>query len=441
MKQSSRSSLPSRRQLLQAASASAAILGAACAVRQERKVKLEYGPVYPAPEPPGPDEPIRMGVIGTGGMGTGHCASITNLAKAGREKVQIVALADVCQTHLDNAYKVVTGNQPGVEVATYRYYQDLLKRPDIHAVLIATPEHSHAQCVIDAIRAGKDVYCEKPMTLRLFEALAVREVVLDSDRVFCVGTQHIMQPKYHEARKLLRQQAIGQLVWSQTSYCRNSKIGEWNYYQIDPKVVPGPLLDWEAWCRPRPVIPFDTKIFHRWRRYRDWSTGIVGDLLVHMMTPLFWTMELEAPRRVVAAGDHIVDLDMENHDQVMLTLEFDRPFKHQMVVAGSTANEVGLEVMVRGHKGTIYLGGASCRMRPERIFSEEVEGQDIQTEQVQDQDEMRLQWLRCIRTREKPMGDIELATRVMVAVDLATRSMWEGSAFWWDADRMRAERA
>lgn len=390
-------------------------------------------------DPPGPDEPIRMGLIGPGGMGTAHCHAIMGLNKNGREKVQIVALADVCKPRLDNAHKACSDGQPGVEVAAYRNYKDLLARQDIHGVLIASPEHWHAQHAVDAIQAGKDVYCEKPMTLRLRQAVSLRKIVKDSDRVFTVGTQHITQKKYHAARDLIRAGAIGKPVSSQTSYCRNSKDGEWNYYGIDPSVVPGPNLDWDAWCGPAGKAPFDTLVYHRWRRYRHWSTGIIGDLLVHQMTPMFFTMELGWPTRVVAQGEHMVDMAMENHDQVHMALEFED--KHHMHILGSTCNEYGLEKMIRGYKGNIFLNSGNCVLRPERIWSDEIDEQVIQCEAVADHDEMRLNWLNCIRTREEPLGNIELATKVIVAVDLATRSMWDGRAYWFDKDRMWARPA
>ncbi|HEX9792601.1 MAG TPA: Gfo/Idh/MocA family oxidoreductase [Planctomycetota bacterium] len=424
----------SRRGFLQATAAGALIGGAL----GDGPLRLTYGPRRTAPATPGPDEPIRMAIIGTGGMGGGHLHSIIGLNAAGREQVQIVALADVCKPRLDGALQAASEKQPGVEVKAYRDYHEVLAREDIHAVLIASPEHWHAQHGVDAVRAGKDVYCEKPMTLRLHEALALREVVKDSDRVFCVGTQHMMLPKYQEARRLIQSGALGQLVWSQTSYCRNSKGGEWNYYGIDPQVKPGEMLDWKAWCGPQPVVPFDTKVYHRWRRYKDWSTGIIGDLLVHQLSPLVWAIGLGWPHRVTAAGDHFVDMDMENHDQVLMTVEFQDPIKHQVFVAGSAANEIGIDIMVRGHKARLELGGSACVLRPERIWADDVDPQEIRTVQVNDQDEMRLQWLKAIRTRSKPLGDVDMAAKVMVAVDLATRSMWDGRAYYFDPERMRA---
>jgi predicted dehydrogenase len=380
--------------------------------------------------PLGPDETIRIGVIGTGGMGRGHCDAITRLANQGREKVHIVATANVCQTHLDAGHKICTDNQEGVEVTKYRYYDELLEREDIHGVLIASPEHWHAKMAIDAIMAGKDVYVEKPMTLRLPDALELNAVASASEQVVQVGTQMMQLPKYEAARKLIKEGAIGKPVWSETSYCRNSKDGEWNYYGIDEKVQPGEVLDWEAWCGPLGVQPWDTKVFHRWRRYRKYSTGIIGDLLVHKMTPMMYALDAGWPTTVTGIGGHYIDKDMENHDQVNLTIQFES--EHTLIVAGSTDNDQGLGEIIRGHEATMYLGGNNCRIIPQSIFAEELEESELKFEGISDQDEHRLNWLHCMRTRETPRGDVTNATKVMVIVDLATRAMWEGKTFTFD---------
>ncbi len=389
---------------------------------------------------PNPGEPIKMGIIGTGGMGGGHLNSIISLAKQGLTDTQIVAVCDVCDSKLEGAKRVAEEKQ-GISVEAYRDYRELLKRDDIHGVLIASPEHWHAQHIIDALAAGKDVYTEKPMTLRLDQALAVRKAVLaHPERIFQVGTQMIMLPKYNKARDIIKSGLIGPAVWSQTSYCRNSTSGEWNYYGIDPDWKPGVNLDWDAWLGYLGPREWDPKVYARWRRYKDFSTGIIGDLLVHVMTPLIFALDSGWPTRVVATGAHVVDHDMENHDQVNLTVQYEDG--HTMVIAGSTANEVGLETMIRGHKANIYLNSRHCEIRPERLFVDDIDSERIECEDIgNDQDQIRLNWLECIRTREPAKSNIALASKVLVAVDLATRSMWEGHAFSFDPDKMRASKA
>lgn len=392
--------------------------------------------------PLNPGDTIRIGVIGTGGMGTGHCDAFCSIMKRGKDKVEVAALADVCDPRAENAKKKVDAAQ-GSNVETYRDYRKLLARDDIHAVLIASPEHWHAQMAIDAILAGKDVYLEKPMTLDLADALRLRETVkANSERLLQVGTQMMQLPKYQEAQKLIAAGGIGKPTFSQTSYCRNSHDGEWNYYSIDPKWEPGKNLDWDAWCGPLGKAPWDPKVYARWRRYRKYSTGIIGDLLVHQITPLMMALDQGWPTRVCAGGGHLIDKAMENHDQVNLTVEFEK--EHVLMVAGSTCNEVGLETMIRGHKGNIYLGDRHCTFRPERIF---VERENLEQKKIEcpdignDQDAHRLDWLRCIRTREQPLAGIDLGTKVMVIVDLATRSLWEGAAFTFDPRTLTVKKA
>jgi predicted dehydrogenase len=391
-------------------------------------------------QPPKYSEPIRMAIIGTGGMGGGHLHSIISLAKAGKTNTQIVAVSDVCDSKMEGAKKAAEEKQ-GIEVHAYGDYRELLKRDDIHAVLIASPEHWHAQHIIDSLEAGKDVYTEKPMTLRLEQAMDVRNAVLaHPDRIFQVGTQMIMLPKYNKARDAIKEGRIGKPVWSQTSYCRNSTTGEWNYYGIDPDWKPGVNLDWDAWLGDLGPREWDPKVYARWRRYKDFSTGIIGDLLVHVMTPLIFALDSGWPTRVIASGSHVIDHDMENHDQVNLTVQFEDG--HTMVIAGSTANEVGLETMIRGHKANMYLNSRHCEIRPERIFVDDIDAERIECEDIgNDQDQLRLNWLECIRTRQPAKSNIDLASKVLVAVDLATRSMWEGHAFTFDPKTMRASKA
>ena len=144
------------------------------------------------------------------------------------------------------------------------------------------------------------------------------------------------------------------------------------------------------------------------------------------------------PVRVVASGGHYVDKAMENHDQVNINVEFEG--EHTMLIAGSTCNETGLEILIRGHKANLYLGGRHCELRPERLYAEDIDPRKIECEDIgNDQDQLRLDWLQCVRSREAAVSGIDLATKMMVAVDLATRSLWEGNAYAFDPATMTAK--
>lgn len=384
---------------------------------------------------------IRMAVVGTGGMGTGHCESFAVLARDGREKVEIVAVCDVNDLHAAAAKAKIEGIQKGITVDSTRDYKTILARPDIHGILIATPEHWHAQIAIDAILAGKDVYCEKPMTIDLKDALRMREVCrANPDMIMQVGTQYAALPKFAEAKKLIESGELGPALWSQSTYCRNTPSGEWNYYGLDKNWEPGKNLDWDEWCKPIGKRAWDPKLYIRWRRYKETSTGIIGDLLVHKMTPFFVALNSVGwPKRVQGIGSHMIDKDMENFDMVTLGVQFENG--HQMFVAGNTNNENGLEDLIRCQKGNIFLNSRHCVIRPESKFTNEVEQRTIECADVgNDQDQHRLNWLKCIRTREQPLSDIEQGTKVMVVVDLAARSMWEGGTFEFDSNTLTVKK-
>jgi predicted dehydrogenase len=437
----------SRRRFLAGAAATAAgaMAISALASSSAKASPLAWKPQQPAPKAKPrvavkDGEKLRIGIIGIGGtpgacaMGLGHCEAIANINKKNREKVEIVAVCDLNSKYLEQGKSKLESWQPGVKVDTYRKSAELLARNDIHGVLIATPEHSHSANSIEAIAAGKDIYLEKPMCLNLAMAMELYHVAqANPDTIIQIGTQNTRYPKYESARKLIKEGAIGVPTSSQTSYCRNVKDGEW-HYGYDKNWKPGDDVDWQAWCAPLTggnTPPWDPKVFSQWRRYRKWSTGIIGDLLVHQMTPLMYALDAGWPTRVVATGGHLYDKEMENHDNIHIAVQFESG--HQMLVMGSTCNESGLDIAIRGTKANLHLGSRHCELVPERAYHEEIEARKIDAPDIGDpQDAHRVGWLQSIRTREKPPSSVELGTKVMVVVDLATRSMWEGGAFTFD---------
>src|SRR5690606_898201 len=153
--------------------------------------------------------------------------------------------------------------------------------------------------------------------------------------------------------------------------------------------------DWQAWCGPLRYSPRDREVYARWGRYRRYSTGIIGDRLVHRITPLIMALDLGWTTLVVASVGHYVDKPMGNHDQVNINIEFEGG--HTRIVAGSTANEVGLETMVRGHRANLYIDGRRLTLRPERIYAEEVEEYTFEGPDLGNtQDLLRLHWLDCM---------------------------------------------
>ena len=427
---------PARRRFLELSAAAAGAAALGCSSTKGRAALAQDRAVQPGPRANelAPDEPIRVGIIGTGGMGGGHLDAFLRFRDDGREKLDVVGLADVCGPRLEGKLAKARERQAGVEVTATADWRELAARDDVHAVLIASPEHWHAHQAVACMQAGKDVYVEKPMTRHLADALWMQRQVDSGPQLCQVGTQYMMKTNHEKARELIRSGAIGKPTLSQTSYCRNSRNGEW-LYGIDEAVGPD-NTDWRAWCGPEGEHEWDTEVFHRWRRYRTWSTGIIGDLLVHQMTPLIYALDLGAPTRVTAAGGHYVDRAMENHDQVFLTVEYGDDAEgsgHTMVVAGSTCNDRGMETLIRGHEADLFLGNdAKVVLKPQSPYVDDVDPQEYDCETTDWQDLLRLDWLSCVRSREQNRSTVELGVHHMVAVELATRSLWEGGAFRYD---------
>ena len=366
---------------------------------------------------------LNLALIGCGGRGS-YLKDLFNQ----QDGVQVTHVCDADQKRLAAAAGAVDGRQ----ITAVKDMRRILDDKNVDGVIVATPDHWHAPASILACEAGKHVYVEKPMTYNLPDAVRLMDAAKASDRIVQVGTQYVTDPKYHKAYELIKAGRIGKPVSSETGYCRNSKTGEWNYYGIEKDIVPGPNLDWSAWCGPLGPQEWDPLVYHRWRRYSKFSTGIVGDLLVHQMTPLLWAIDAGWPKRVVATGVHNIDLAMDNFDQVNLTIEFDSGHTH--VCWGSTCNATSPAPLVRGYKANLQLSGNNCNVVPEQIWAEDIDREKHKFQRGSSHDELRINLLQRSRDRKPPLSPIELGYKIMIIVDLAARSMWEGKAFGYDPE-------
>ncbi|HUS06598.1 MAG TPA: Gfo/Idh/MocA family oxidoreductase [Bryobacteraceae bacterium] len=237
-----------------------------------------------------PNDKIRIALIGAGGMGSNDAES--SLAQPG---VELVAVSDVYDGRLTRA-KERWGNQ----LFTTRDYREVLARPDIDAVLIGTPDHWHAQIAIDAMQAKKDVYCEKPMVQKVDDGKRVIEAQKSSGRIMQVGSQRVSSIVYQKARDLFKQGAIGQLNMVEAWWDRNSAIGAWQY-SIPGDASPA-TVDWDRFLGSAPKRPFEPVRLFRWRNYRDYGTGVAGDLFVHLFSGMHFVTGSIGPTRVFSTG-------------------------------------------------------------------------------------------------------------------------------------------
>ncbi|MCS7224296.1 MAG: Gfo/Idh/MocA family oxidoreductase [Armatimonadetes bacterium] len=377
----------------------------------------------------GANERINIGIIGTGGMGNTHLGYLVEAIRRKEENAAVIGVCDIFEPRRlraqETAFRQWDDGQAAGKVEAHHDYRKLLENKDIDVVWIVTPDHWHAKQAIEAMEAGKDIYLEKPMTRYVTEAHQVYQTAIRTQRVVQIGSQWTSEPKWRIAAQLVAEGKIGKVVWSQTSYCRNSREGEWNY-GIDPNAKPGVNLDWDAFLGPAPKRPWDPERFFRWRKFWDYSGGIATDLFPHMLHTLFLVIGPEFPTRVVAIGGIFVHYDREVPDTFHLMAEF--PSGHIVVVAGSTANERGLETLIRGHKGNLEFGLNAIMIRPERVYADELDPQKIPFEPIGDPLKAHHKnFLECVRDRTKtPNCPIDLAYKVMIVVGLAELSYREG---------------
>jgi predicted dehydrogenase len=238
----------------------------------------------------GANDTINIALIGAGGMGTQD--TLTALKVPG---VKLLAVCDLYQGRLDEAKK-----RWGQDIYTTRVYKEILNRSDIDAVIIATPDHWHQQISIDALKAGKHVYCEKPMVHAITEGPAVIKAQAESGKIYQVGSQGVSSLGNEKAKELLRDGAIGQLNFAEGFWARHSPTGAWQY-PIPADASPE-TVDWETFIGNTTRRPFDAMRFFRWRNYMDYGTGMSGDLFVHLFSSLHFITDSFGPNKVYASG-------------------------------------------------------------------------------------------------------------------------------------------
>lgn len=371
----------------------------------------------------GANNRLNYGVIGVGGMGSGHLRMLLELQE--EQNIRVVGVSDVYDNRLQEAAKAAGLSKR----YAYRDYRRLLEDKSIDVVCVATPDHWHGQICVEAMEAGKHVYVEKPMTRYFSEALKMLDTAKRTRRLVQVGSQGCTDAKWHKAGELIRAGNIGTVIWAQGSYCRNNPTGEWNY-NIDPGLTPE-TCDWNAWLGSAPKRPFSPERYFRWRKYWDYGTGIIGDLWPHRLHPLMIAMAIDDyPARVACIGSIPCSTDKghgEPRDVAeasLLQVEF--PNGAMIFLAGSTVNERGIEDMIRGQKANLYFGGGKVRIEPERPFSDEIQPQDIAISGPgEDQKEHHRNLIHCIRNGGTPNCPVELGTRVMAIVAMAEKSYRE----------------
>jgi len=234
---------------------------------------------------------VRFGIIGVGMQGAG----LLNTA------VQLPGVECVAACDLWDGRHVLAREITRADLPVTRRYQDLLANRDVDALIVAVPDHWHRPIVVDAVNAGKDVYVEKPMSHNPADGLAMAEAAKKTGRIVQVGSQRVSSEICAKARELIASGAIGDLMLVEGWLGRNDPTGAWQY-PPPPGLSPA-NMDWDTWLGRAPKVPFSPEVFARWRQWKEYGTGVAGDLLVHLVSGMMYMLDIKrAPSQALSVG-------------------------------------------------------------------------------------------------------------------------------------------
>lgn len=422
----------------------------------------------------GANEKLGVGFIGVGGRCQAHLEIINKLAKENKG-VAPVAVCDVWDGH-EAKYTVVrngkteertyaqglypsarkVGLDPEDKKHVVKDYRKLLELKEVDVVCIATPDHWHAKMSIDAAAAGKDVYCEKPMTKTIAEAQAVVDAMVKHNRVMTVGVQSMADPTWMTAHDMIAKGKIGHVAQGMTSYYRNSLVGQWRYYRLYKEMNPS-TINWDMFLghdfeifkgQPLgPKIPFDRATFAQWRCYWPFGGGMFTDLFVHQTTHTIAAMGVRYPGRVVGSGGLYLEYDGRDVPDVA-TVVADYNEGCQLVITATMISAYPIEEVIRGRLGTIKFvkngfqiikddpnqaAGIPARLEKsldaEFIDCKPPEGRNADTEALW------LNFLDCVRKNDrKTLSTPELGAAAFTTVAMGVQSYRTGKVLFWDKE-------
>jgi len=397
-------------------------------------------PAYAAPKP------RRVGLIGTGWYGKSALFRLLQI-----EPVEVVALCDVDQRMLAEAAQMVAARQASKKTPhTYGDYREMLKQEQFDIVHVATPDHWHALAMIAAVKAGADVYVEKPSSVDVVEGQAMLAAARKYNRVVQVNMQRRSTPHLVEARdRVIREGKLGKVAYAEIC-CYYHMRARGN----PPDTAPPENLDYEMWTGPAPMRPYCSINHPRgWRAFMEYSNGIIGDMCVHMLDMVRWMLDLGWPKRVNSTGGILVDKGSKANITDTQTATFD--FGELPVVwthrtwGAAPDPEFPWAAFIYGEKGTLKADVHKYQFIPqgqgERLEGKALYEYDKFPEDQTEKDlerhvasAMRVHWrnfLQAVDTRGRPVSDIEQGYITAAACILANMACRLGRTLVWDPDK------
>jgi len=334
-----------RRNFLRAASVTAASLAASRLNAETGKRVFTLSTQEEPAHPIAANDHIQIALIGAGGQGMYDTRTAVQVPG-----VKLVAVADCYNGRLQRGKELW-----GDDTFTTRDYNEILARKDIDAVIIGTPDHWHKQASVDAMKAGKDVYCEKPMIHLYSDGPEMIETARSTNRIIQIGSQRVSSILYAKAKELLASGAIGKLNMVTAHWDRNSSMGAWNY-TIPPDASPE-TCDWPRFQGTAHKVPFSAERFFQWRKWSDYGSGVAGDLFVHLFSGTHFVTGAKGPTQGMATGALRYWTDGRDALDVVLGLfDYREGFNLSLRVNFVDGGEESESLIFTGDEGTLEIG-------------------------------------------------------------------------------------
>jgi predicted dehydrogenase len=399
----------------------ASALGAATLTARQGKASAPPGEKYKPKASVSASESIVLGFIGVGGMGTG----LLNTFK-GFPDVRVAAVCDVYELHARRAQSAAEG-KPEI----YHDFRKVLDRKDIDAVVVATPDHWHAIPTIMACQAGKDVYCEKPLTHKIAEGRAVVAAVEKHKHVTQMGNLIHATENYHRVVEIVRSGVLGTItktrVWMAADRSGMGKPAD---------AEPPPGCDYDFWLGPAPERPFNPNRFtFNWRWFWDYGGGLLTDFCCHIVDPIHWAMEVDAPKTVTASGGRFGLVDnAETPDTLEVVYEYERKGQNFILVWSHTdANTHGIEnlglgIMFQGTEATLVANYDTHTLIPAKGRTIDEPPKTLPRSVGHHRE-----WLGAIKTRTQCSCNFAYGHRLSSVGHLGNIALLSGEKLKWDA--------
>ncbi len=401
-----------------------------------------YTPLFAEPKP------RRVGLIGTGWYGKSALLRLLQI-----EPAEVVALCDVDSKMVTEAAEIVADRQASKKKPrTYGDFREMLKEEEFDIVHVATPDHWHALAMIEAVKAGADVYVEKPISVDVVEAQAMLAAARQYKRVVQVNMQRRSTPHLIEARdRVIKEGLLGKIAHAEIC-CYYHMRARGN----PPDIAPPAHFNYEMWTGPAPMQPYNDLIHpRRWRAYMEYGNGIVGDMCVHMLDMVRWMLDLGWPKRISSSGGILVDKNSRANisDTQTATFDFgDLPVVWTHRTWGNAPDpEYPWAAFIYGDKGTLKADVHKYEFIPqgrgERLSGKALYEYDKYPEDETEKDLERhvasavrrhyRNFLDAIDSRSKPVSDIEQGYMTATACILANLSCKLGRSLEWDPEKGR----